>query len=86
MEVTYNNRGRMNYNQEFHTKQGLPWDNEDLQYLIEYFDIIGPEEMSLALERTEPSILTKVTELRNKKIMPIPNKKIRHRRMRKEKN
>lgn len=60
----------MNYNPEFHKKHGTSWTLEDLQYLIDWYDIIGVEEMSYALERTIKSVAQKATELRNKGIMP----------------
>ena len=53
MKVTYDKCGRMNYNPELHFNQGESWSDEELEYLINWYYIIGVEEMSLALGRTE---------------------------------
>lgn len=42
---------------------------EDLDYLINWYDIIGPEEMALAIDRTEGYVIDKVWRLRKKGIM-----------------
>lgn len=83
-EITYDHWGRMNYNPEFHTKAGTPWSTEDLKYLIDWYDIIGPEEMSLALERTMKTVQNKAAALRKKGIMKNPAKHIHHKRIRGE--
>lgn len=64
--VTYDKCGRMEYNAELHDRVGEPWTEEEIQYLTEWYDIIGAEEMSLALGRTEMSISNKVNSLRNR--------------------
>ena len=62
--VVYDNAGRMKYNPDLHDRQGKPWDDEEKEYLIKWYTIIGLEEMSLALGRTEGTIASKVYLLR----------------------
>lgn len=81
--VEYDSSGRMKYNPRFH-KKGIAWSSEDLQYLIEWYDIIGPEEMSFALERPATSIMQRVSELRRKGVMKKPKKITHFRRIKKE--
>ena len=68
-KVEYDRFGRMKYNPIFHPNNGTPWSEEDLSYLINWYDIIGPTEMSFALERTAMVVAQKVTELRKKGVM-----------------
>ncbi|BDR64442.1 hypothetical protein K144316041_13640 [Clostridium tetani] len=49
----------------------------DLNYLINWYDIIGPDEMSFALERTIATIMNKVYTLRKKRVMD-KHKRIRN--------
>lgn len=51
--VEYDKYGRMKYNQDLHDRQGKPWDDDEIEYLIAWYTRIGLEEMSLALGRTE---------------------------------
>lgn len=74
MKLEYNRYGRMKYNPFFHGNTGKPWSKEDLQYLIDWYDIIGGEEMSFALERTVGSIYTKYLQIK-KELQEQPNKK-----------
>lgn len=69
MMIVYDKCGRMQYNPEIHDKVGEPWSEEEIEYLVNWYDIIGAEEMSLALGRTEMSISNKVNSLRNKGVM-----------------
>lgn len=71
----------MYFNPEFHAKNGTPWLGEDVRYLIQWYDKIGPEEMSFALERTIKTIQEKAYELRKKGLMPKSEKKIWNKRM-----
>ncbi|WP_242831514.1 hypothetical protein [Clostridium cadaveris] len=59
----------MKYNPEFHRKNGQPWDKEDLEYLINWYDKIGPEELSFALERPITALCQKVSVLRRIGVM-----------------
>lgn len=82
--IEYDSFGRMRYNPELHCKQGTKWIDEDIDYLINWGNKIGIEEMSLALERDERSVSQKMTELRKKGKMEIA--KIRHFRLLKQAN
>ena len=77
--VEYDNSGRMKYNPNLHDRQGKPWDDEEIEYLINWYTIIGLEEMSLALGRTEGTIANKVNLYRNQGIMTkeLSNKIVR---------
>jgi hypothetical protein len=67
--VEYDRFGRMRYNAELHFNQGKPWSKEDLEYLVNWYSIIGAEEMSLALGRTEMTVADKVHKLRKRGLM-----------------
>jgi len=67
--VEYDDQGRMRYNPELHFNQGKLWTSEDLEYLINWYNITGAEEMSLALGRTEMTIADKVFKLRKRGLM-----------------
>lgn len=62
--VEYDDFGRMKYNRDLHFNQGKQWDEDDIDYLINWFAKTGAEEMSLALGRTEGSIARKIHDLR----------------------
>ncbi len=68
-ELNYDNQGRIAYTEGFHNKTGKPWDDDDLDYLINWYDKISGIEMSLALERPETTIRSKVCRLRKKGVM-----------------
>lgn len=68
--VKYDKQGRMQYNPELHFNQGQRWNKEDTEYLINWYHIIGAEEMSLALGRSEQTIYDKVCKLKKKGLMP----------------
>lgn len=78
-EMEYSSNGRMKYNPEYFGQHGTPWHSDDLTYLADWYDIIGPEEMSLALERTPDSVMERVRVLRKEgamtKLATIKNKK-----------
>ena len=76
MEVEYDRWGRMKYNPVFHENNGKTWTQEDLQYLIDWYDAIGVEEMSFALSRTMGTIQNKVADLRKSNRMQRVGKKI----------
>ena len=67
--IEYDSVGRIAYNPELHDRQGQPWTVEETQYLIDWYNIIGAEEMSLALGRSENTITTRVNRLRSKGLM-----------------
>lgn len=79
--IEFDDYGRMKYNPELHTNQGKPWSYEDIKYLIDWIEIIGYEEMSLALGRTESTLRDKVFKLRKNGLMGKPTKKIHHQKL-----
>lgn len=68
-DLNYDNQGRIAYTEGFHSKTGELWSDEDLDYLINWYEKISAAEMSLALERPEASIRSKVCKLRKKGVM-----------------
>jgi hypothetical protein len=80
-QVEYDNYGRMKYNPDLHDRQGTPWTHNELNYLIDWYDLIGVEEMSLALGRTEVSITHKVNVLRRQGRMSFPKKICKNKRL-----
>lgn len=79
-DVTYDRWGRMNYNPLFHCKQKQSWTTTDQKYLIDNYEIDGPEAVSLALERTMHTVMQRACELRKKGLMEKPVKKVFHKR------
>ena len=73
--IEYDNQGRIKYNPELHDRQGTLWDEEEIEYLIAWYDIVGMEEMSLALGRTEATVANKVYRLQERGQMPRANVK-----------
>ncbi|EGO6069414.1 hypothetical protein KJZ24_04520 [Enterococcus faecalis] len=61
--TNYDRYGRMSYSPELHKNQGKVWTYEEVEYLKNWYAIIGPEEMSLALERTPASVMTKASSI-----------------------
>ena len=78
-QVEYDKSGRMKYNSDLHDRQGKSWDDDEIEYLINWYTIIGLEEMSLALGRTEGTIANKVNLFRNqgKMTKELSNKIVR---------
>lgn len=64
--IEYDRLGRMRYNPIFHSRTGQQWTQSDLDYITQWYDKIGPDEISYALERTIKSVMTKATELKKK--------------------
>lgn len=64
--IEYDSSGRMKYNPEFHFNQGKYWTYDEEEYLIKWYDLIGMEEMSFALGRTEGTISDKANRLRKR--------------------
>ncbi|MEG2018473.1 MAG: aspartyl-phosphate phosphatase Spo0E family protein [Clostridium sp.] len=64
LKFEYDCVGRMKYNPEIHFNQSRPWSYEDEEYIINWLDRIGIEEMSFALGRTEATISQKASRLR----------------------
>lgn len=81
----YDNQGRLMYDPEIHFSQGKRWSLSEQQYLIDWYDIIGPEEMSYALGRTEYSIVAYAAKLKREgllksKYRPGQNKHFGHKK------
>ncbi|AYE35279.1 hypothetical protein [Clostridium septicum] len=62
--LEFDDYGRIKYNPKFHAKSGTPWSYEDEKYLIDWYEIIGIEELSFALERPEANISSKIYKLK----------------------
>lgn len=73
--IEYDRFGRMEYNPLFHSNNRKPWLKEDTQYLIDWYEIIGPEEIGFALDRTIKSVMHQVTVFRKNGKMKKPFKK-----------
>lgn len=81
-DVAYDRYGRMKYHPEYHSKQQTPWTVEDQNYLIENYVLLGPEQISFALERTIHTVMQRACELRKIGVMKKLSKKIYHKRIR----
>jgi hypothetical protein len=82
LPITYDPYGRMNYHPEFHGKQKMPWSTTDQKFLIENYAALGPEQISLTLERTIHTVMTRAYELRKKGLMLKPSKRTNSKRLR----
>lgn len=67
---TFDRNGRMNYHPDVHHNQGKPWTAADQKYLIEHYEKIGPDQISLELGRTIHTVMTRAYGLRKKGLMP----------------
>lgn len=83
--VTYDAYGRMQYHPDFHPNHGLPWKTTEQTYLIERYELDGPEQVSFALGRTIHTVMAKAWELRKLGVMPKPTKVTHHRRIQRSK-
>ncbi len=86
MDIEYDRYGRMRYHPEIHTNQGRPWLASDEKYLIEYYEKLGPEEVSLSLGRTIHTVMTRAYELRKKGQMSNRSINTKHSRVKKWSN
>ena len=68
--ATYDKQGRMNYNPDYHPAHRKPWLQSDQRFLIDNYDVIGPEQVSLAIERTIKTVMNRAYELRRLGLMP----------------
>lgn len=82
IEVTYDRYGRMNYHPDFHPNHGKQFTNKDIKYLIEWYEKIGPDQVSLDLGRTIHTVQQKAYTLRKRGLMAKPIKRITHKRTR----
>ncbi|AMO55665.1 hypothetical protein GZ77_08955 [Endozoicomonas montiporae] len=70
MEITYDKHGRMNYHPDFHFNQKKPWTTTDEKFLIDMYERIGPDQVSLYLGRTIHTVMTRAYQLRKNGLMP----------------
>lgn len=68
--VSFDAYGRMQYHPEIHTKQGTPWTTTDQNYLIKFYEKIGPDQMSHELGRTIHTVMNRAYILRKQGLMP----------------
>lgn len=64
MQVTYDKYGRMQYHPDIHFNQKKAWTTTDEKYLIDMYEKIGPDKVSLALGRTIHTVMTRAYQLR----------------------
>lgn len=64
--MTYrtDNSGRIQYTPELHENQRKGWKPSEIRYLIDNFYVIGSEEISLALGRTEGAVEDMASKMR----------------------
>ena len=74
MIIEYSKSGRMLYNPKFHSRHKMKWTREEIKYLIDWYYIIGPEEISFALDRTIDTIMCRADMLRKQGKLIRPNK------------
>ena len=82
--VTFDRQGRMNFHPDYHGKRYTAWTTGDEKFLIENYAAIGPEQVSLALERTIHTVMLRACELRKAGRMTKPAKRTHTKRMRKQ--
>jgi len=73
--VSYDRFGRMNFHPDYHGKQKMPWTTADEKFLVDNYEAMGPEQVSLALERTIHTVMTRAYQLRKSGRMARPAKK-----------
>lgn len=62
-------QGRYKYDPEYFGNTGKPYTYEEVEYLMNWYEKVGMEEMAFALERTPVSIEMKVRQLRKQGLM-----------------
>ena len=83
--VKFNKLGRMLYHPDFHQRQHQHWTTHEQKFLLENYELLGPEEVSLTLERTIQSVMMRMTFLRKKGIAkPLQNRPKYHKRTMRE--
>lgn len=82
--LRYDRWGRLLYHPDIHGRHGLAWTTADERYLIENYHQIGPEAVSLALEKTIGSVMQRANELRKKGLLVKPTVRVLHKRIRSE--
>ena len=70
--ITFDAEGRMEFHPDFHGKHNRAWTTTDERFLIDNYETLGAEAVSLHLERTIQSIMRRVCNLRAKGRMAPP--------------
>ena len=68
----------------FYENMNTPWEVVDEKYLIDWYDVAGPEEMAFALGRTVRSVMQRVINLRKTGVMVKPLIAVHFKRIKKE--
>lgn len=63
-DVTYDKHDRMNYHPDFHENHKKPWLVSDEKFLIDNYELLGPEQISFELGRTIHVVMTRAYQLR----------------------
>ena len=77
-QISYDKQGRMKYHPDFHDKQKEPWTTQEQKFLIDNYELLGPEQISLELGRTINTVMRRASDLRKKGLMARPIKGKRH--------
>lgn len=57
--MQYDREGRPKANKTYFGRNGLPWEDDEIEYLNNWYHAAGPEEMGYALERTPNAVRQK---------------------------
>jgi len=79
-KYSFDAQGRLKYHPDIHTNHGMPWKTSEQNYLIEHYETIGPDQISLELGRTIHTVAAKAYELRKKGLMKKPERRRNFRR------
>ncbi|WP_340397782.1 DNA-entry nuclease [Paenibacillus sp. FSL E2-0202] len=63
--ITYDSSGRMEYHPDFHFSRGLPFSQEDLEYLCTFYGVDDARTLSFALGKTEHVCRVKFAKLKS---------------------
>lgn len=78
--VRYDGYGRMRYNPEIHFSHGKPWLIADQNYLVDFYEKLGPSQISFDLGRTIHTVMDRACGLRKKGLMAKRSTTTKHRR------
>ena len=65
-DIQYDRQGRIKYNPDFHPNHGKQFTDEEKAYMCRWHEIDGRRSISYALGRTEGTIASMITTLKNK--------------------
>lgn len=74
-QIEYDRFGRMRYHPEFHPNNGKPWTTTEQKYLLDYYYVIGAEQISFDLGRTIQTIYEYASRMRHDGLLGKPLKK-----------